>query len=155
MRRRLFFIFLLALSCLVAYAQPQNGNNNHHHFDRDAYNARIQAEKVAYFTTTLDLTVEEAQKFWPVYNAYIKDIEDAHNQAAKALMALKKKDAKDAELEKAIADYGKALAKEGELTNKYSKEFIDILPVAKVAKVFTIENDFRMMLLNRLRGDKR
>jgi len=33
---------------------------------------KIKAEKVAFLTTQLDLTVAEAQKFWPLYNEYEK-----------------------------------------------------------------------------------
>ena len=31
---------------------------------------QFKAEKVAYITTKMNFTVEEAQKFWPVYNKY-------------------------------------------------------------------------------------
>ncbi|HVK49362.1 MAG TPA: hypothetical protein VM488_15990, partial [Pseudobacter sp.] len=30
--------------------------------------AKIEALKIAFFTRKLDLSTEEAQKFWPVYN---------------------------------------------------------------------------------------
>lgn len=37
----------------------------------------IQALKVAFITKELELTPDEAQKFWPVYNQYDKEMEDA------------------------------------------------------------------------------
>ena len=33
-------------------------------------NERIKAQKVAFITEKLSLTSEEAQKFWPIYNAF-------------------------------------------------------------------------------------
>lgn len=35
---------------------------------------RLEALKVAYLTKKLNLSTEEAQKFWPVYNTYIADL---------------------------------------------------------------------------------
>ena len=35
---------------------------------------RIKAFKTAYITEQLDLSVEEAEKFWPVYNQYDKEL---------------------------------------------------------------------------------
>jgi len=37
----------------------------------------IQALKVAFITKELELTPDEAQKFWPVYNQYDKEMEEA------------------------------------------------------------------------------
>lgn len=35
---------------------------------------RLEALKIAYLTKKLNLTTEEAQRFWPVYNQYIADM---------------------------------------------------------------------------------
>ena len=139
--------------CFTVLAQ--NKPNNQNNQQRKPYYEKIQAEKVAFFTSHLNLTVEEAQKFWPVYNEYIKELESVHRQAANALNAFKKNDLKEADYDKAISDYGKALSKEGDLAIKYGKEFKKILSVEKASKVLNIENDFRMYLLNKLRGDNR
>jgi hypothetical protein len=48
------FIFLFTLN---AFSQ---------HLDRE----RIKAQKISFITDKLDLTAKEAEKFWPVYNAY-------------------------------------------------------------------------------------
>ena len=37
---------------------------------------KIEAEKVAFITDKLDLTVKEAQDFWPIYNEYQKKREE-------------------------------------------------------------------------------
>ena len=41
---------------------------------------QIKAQKVAFITDKLQLTVEEAQQFWPVYNELDKKSEDIDNQ---------------------------------------------------------------------------
>ena len=142
---------LLAAVCFISLAQGKSENNQNQ--QRKPYFERIQAEKIAFFTSHLNLSVEEAQKFWPVYNEYTKELESVHRQAAAALSSFKKKDLKEADYDKAINDYGKALSKEGELAIKYGKEFKKILSAEKAAKVLNIENEFRMYLLNKLRGE--
>jgi hypothetical protein len=42
-----------------------------HHRER---NEQIETIKVAFITNKLDLTSEEAQKFWPVHNNYQKEL---------------------------------------------------------------------------------
>ena len=38
---------------------------------------KIMQEKIAFFTTEMDLTQEEAQNFWPVYNQFCKEEHEA------------------------------------------------------------------------------
>ena len=38
--------------------------------DKDGHREKIKALKTAYITEGLDLTPQEAQQFWPVYNEY-------------------------------------------------------------------------------------
>ena len=38
---------------------------------------KVQQLKIGYMTNELNLTAEEAQKFWPVYNAYSKESSQA------------------------------------------------------------------------------
>ena len=50
------------LLCFEANAQQQGQKE------------RIKAYKTAYITEKLDLSVKEAEKFWPVYNEYDKEL---------------------------------------------------------------------------------
>ena len=56
-------IFTLLLSSLAAVAQSKTTN------DTEALEkGKIEAMKAAYLTNELELTVEESQAFWPIYN---------------------------------------------------------------------------------------
>ena len=49
---------------------------------------KVKALKIAYITEELDLTTEEAQKFWPIYNAFDdKQSELRHEKMAKEYVA--------------------------------------------------------------------
>src|SRR5690606_25925624 len=52
---------LLLLFTYSFYAQDNNTNDK---------KEQIKALKVAFFTTELDLSSQESEKFWPLYNAY-------------------------------------------------------------------------------------
>ena len=44
---------------------------------------KIEALKMGYISKELDLSPEEAQKFWPVYNQYQKELDAAKKNAKK------------------------------------------------------------------------
>lgn len=41
---------------------------------------KLEAYKIAYLTKKLNLSVEEAQKFWPIYNNYMHEIREVKRQ---------------------------------------------------------------------------
>ena len=51
-------LFVISASCFAQEAPAQKKHNGE----------RAQAEKIGYITQRLQLTPEEAQVFWPVYN---------------------------------------------------------------------------------------
>lgn len=94
---------------------------------------KIQALKIAFITQKLQLTPDEAQKFWPVYNEYDNEI---HN----------------IELDKSDPN---VLDKEEKLLNvrkKYLTSFEKILGPDKTNRLFNAERDFRGLLIRRLQN---
>jgi hypothetical protein len=62
-----FILFLfLSLPFSAAAQEEEAGNMNDQ--------KKIQAMEVAYITKELNLSPEEAQKFWPVFNKYREDV---------------------------------------------------------------------------------
>ncbi|MDP9042052.1 MAG: hypothetical protein M3N30_08720 [Bacteroidota bacterium] len=45
--------------------------------------SRLEALKIAYITKRLNLSPDEAQKFWPVYNQYADELQKARQDAAR------------------------------------------------------------------------
>lgn len=94
---------------------------------------KIQALKIAFITQKLQLTSEEAQKFWPVYNRYETDIRktmiDKHN--------------------------GDAIDNEENILNvkkRYRSEFTRVLGQSKTNNLFNAEREFRGVLMRQLRN---
>ena len=89
------------LMAVSLFAQPQGGRPGEEQRKKEF--ERIQAEKIAFITQELDLTPEEAQVFWPVYNQCWKEILAANKKKMDAFGEFRGKKAEglsDAELEK-------------------------------------------------------
>ena len=77
---------LLSLSiAAVALAQNQGG---HKHGDWQKHFEKIKAERVAFITSEVGLTSQEAEVFWPVYNKIEAAQIELNKSERKAYMAL-------------------------------------------------------------------
>ncbi len=112
----------------------------------------IDAERVAYITTQLNLTTTEAQKFWPVYNEYVKEIKTLKKEGiTKRLEADNIDNLTDAEIT-AMVDY-KLIFEEKQLAirKKFHTKFKEVLPIRKVGKLYMAERGFKKELLNKMK----
>lgn len=119
-----------------AHAQPGKD-------PRAAMSRKIEALKAEFLTKRLDLTPGEAQKFWPVYNSYQKELSAIFRERHEAKKAHRENGANYDEL--------KYEARILELKKKYKKGFSDALPQEKVETLYTAEREFREQLINQLR----
>jgi hypothetical protein len=152
MRKFILIIVAVAL-CFGAYAQdkPQKQVKKSQH--EEIFN-KLHNEKIAFFTSEIDLTPEEAQKFWPVYNEFLKESKKAHSISVKALQALKNKSAEkltETEMQKRIDEYVASIAAQDEIFVKYAAEFKKVLPMEKVAKLYVAEEKFRIKTIRGFR----
>ena len=115
----------------------------------------IQSQKIAFFTQELDLSPQEAQQFWPVYNEGWKKSHDARREINKTLKALnealKSENATDKEIETLMAKYFAAVKAEAQVQEETYKAVSKVLPIKKAAKTSTLEEKFRVMLIKQLR----
>jgi hypothetical protein len=118
---------------------------------------QVEAEKIAFFTRTLELTSTEAREFWPVYDEF----QDSRNAIIRERHILSRSFAdnyKGMDEDKAedIGDrYIELLEKETELTMEFHEKFKKVLPPSKVMRFYQAENEFKMQLLRRIRGGGR
>jgi Spy/CpxP family protein refolding chaperone len=123
--------------------------------DKNDKNDRIEAYKIAFITERLDLTPKESAAFWPIYNEYMDQMRKSKAKEKERSKAFTDKTAPtDAESEKFISDHLSNKQQEQELSRKYIAEFKRVLPIAKVAKLITLEQEFKHKLLKQL-GDKK
>lgn len=150
--KRLTLVLICMTLTLGAFAQGPHNNGGHKN-----YFERIKAEKVAFITDKLDLSSEEAQVFWPVYNEYWKESQKAHGATMKAFRETtpqKGETISDAELEAKLDTYIKAASAEQKVLETYHPKFKKVLPLEKVAKLYQAEEAFRMKMIRSLGNGK-
>ncbi len=149
----LFVIALTTLSISTSYAQQkQKCNSSAKHPSGE----QIQMQKIAFFTAELQLTTQEAEKFWPLYNKLWEERIRARKETMVALhkltQAVEAEPAKgDSEIKKLSEIYLATYAMESELLKEHFSEFEKILPVKKAAKILYTEERFRRVLIKQLR----
>lgn len=114
---------------------------------------RYRNEKVAFFTTNLDLTTEEAQKFWPVYNQMEKEMFDFQQKRHELEDNVRNVDENlsNKELIKLTREHVALGKTEAEVQEKYNEEFLKILPPIKVIKLYKTEYEFRIYMFRKYR----
>jgi hypothetical protein len=114
---------------------------------------KIESLKVAFITEKLDLSVEEAQKFWPVYNKYTAELEKSRKDFRGQMVdELKNIDQmSNAEADKALREMIEFKSKELDITKQYTNEFKKVISSQKVVKLFAAEQEFKKELLKMLR----
>lgn len=121
---------------------------------------RIEAEKIAFITKELNLTPAEAQKFFPIYNQYYKDIsklkyERRGGKAHSPQQNLRSQKLQGNNLNPTNRDVLAFDAKELEVKKIYRRRFADIIGQARASRFFEVEEEFRNYLLRELQHRRR
>lgn len=149
-----FFLFaLITFNASAIFAQPDQKKP---HTKPHPSGEQIQMQKIAFFTSELQLTPQEAEKFWPLYNQLWEERGKARKETMIALhnltQAVEADPAKgDSEIKKLSEIYLANYAMESELLKDHFSKFEKILPVKKAAKLLYAEEKFRRMLIKQLR----
>jgi hypothetical protein len=106
------FLLLTCFAFTILIGVAQNGS-------------RLEALKIAYITKRLDLSPEEAQKFWPIYNQYAEELKRTRQDAIRNSKS-------EIELDEAILNVRK----------KYSALFTQALSPQKIDIFFKSEKEF-------------
>ncbi len=113
---------------------------------------KLNNYKIGFFTKKLNLTSEEAEKFWQVYNDY---------QGQRNLLQLEKvklnrnfnqneSTLSDKQLEEMGDKYVDCLVKESNLAVSFHRKLKEVLPPVKVILYYQAENQYKIQLLNEL-----
>ena len=149
--KKYFALTLCLFASALLFAQPQ-GKPNEEQRKKDW--ERLQAEKIAFITQELDLTPEEAQVFWPVYNQCWKEVLASHKATREAFAGIRGKQAEgltDKEMEKKLDAYIQASTRSNQVLADWYPKFKQVLPIRKVAKLYQAEEAFQQRMINNLR----
>ncbi len=110
---------------LFAQEQPDNKEQE-----------KIQALEIAFISRKLNLNENEAQRFWPVYNEYKRDV--------RQVMLTQRNNPK-----RDVLDNEQMLI---DVRKKYKERFVGVIGQPRMNKFFEAEREFRGVLLNQLKN---
>lgn len=116
--KRIFTILFVTAISISGFAQQNNNEQPN--------GSKLEALKIAFLTRKLDLSPDEAQRFWPIYNDYSKEIRE---------IIIDKRSGQSSEL--------KTQEQILEIRKKYNTEFSRVLSAEKVDTFFRSEKEFR------------
>jgi len=116
----------------------------------DILRQKVKADKKLVVAENLKLTEAEGAKFWPVYEAYQKDLQQI-NERLKAVIlayadAYNKGAVDDATAKKLIEDASAVDDAEATLKRTTLPKILAVLPAAKAARYVQIENKIRAVI---------
>lgn len=118
-----FLIIAFILISGVLQAQPGNPDQQKKLADL----RKIQAMEMAFITKELNLTPDEAQKFWPVFNQYRNEL-------------------KSTSKDRVSGDQLERQQKMLDLRKKYREDFTKVISQERANKVFGAEDEFRSLV---------
>ena len=142
-----------AIIILFLFIQGISAQNNKD--QKGPIRDKIKAQRIAFITERLNLSPDEATKFWPVYNQFSGELEEIKKQQNQFRKSTNDKLAvmSDKEIDKALEDELSAQQKSIDLQRKYMVELKKTIPTRKVAMLYKAERDFKIMLLKRMRKE--
>jgi hypothetical protein len=121
--KRIYLLILFAGAGLFANAQEVQPS--------EKKQQDIEALKVAFISKELELTPDEAEKFWPVYNQYSKELRTTFKNDADVL----DRDEKVLNLRK-----------------RYRDQFSKVLGPERMNRIFSSEGRFHQLLIKSMRN---
>jgi len=132
-------------------------------FSQQMKRHKIEALKTSYITTTLELSPQEAEKFWPVYNKYTRKIQSLKMSLEGGLQRkIKLSGGFDSLSEEQAEDFiNEIITIEQQITDNQKllmKELSNIISYKKIIHLKKAQRDFNRRILQeygRRRGQKR
>ena len=142
--KRILIILLVAVSCQMI---AQNGGRPRLEKARE----KVETMRVAFISDKLNLTSEEAQRFWPVYNAY----KDEEKQIRVDRRPDKiPEDMTEKEAEQFVVDRFSSQERQLNLDRKYYAKLKEVISVKRIAILYQAENEFKLRLVNVMKNRK-
>lgn len=140
------------LLLLVFLLNTLTGNAQERNFGNGPQRERIDAQKVAFITNQLQLTPEEAEKFWPIYNQFNDQKEDLNRDFMKGVFKFRKNEdtMTDKDAVEMADSYIRHAQKMVDLQKECHLKLKEVLPPKKLLKLYNVEREFQRLLLQRL-----
>ncbi len=114
-------------------------------------NEKIEARKIALITQKLELTPEQAERFWPIYNEFSQKRREILRDFNQARQGFDPQSATEEETRRMV-DMGLRVKEQRlNLERDYSERMRQVITDRQLLNLRRAEEDFKQMLLKRMR----
>lgn len=139
--KRTITLLMLLMFCFSGWSQ-----------NREQMQERIKAQKVAFITQRLDLSSEEAQSFWPIYNAYEDKTHMMRQKDLKEVReAMKRGDLSKNEAQRLLDKFMSVEENMHQAKKQLVQDLADVLPPQKIIQLKVAEEAFNRRLMEILK----
>jgi hypothetical protein len=140
----------VVLTMLLASAASLTGAQDKPADNMQILREKLKADKKLLVAANMELTESEAKSFWPIYDAYQKDLQRINRRITSLLESyaadFRSKTMTDDKANKLIDEALAIEAAEANLKSTYAPKLSKALPVKKVARYLQIENKIRALI---------
>ena len=118
---------------------------------------RIKALRIAYISDQLNLTPEEAQKFWPIFNQFDDKQAELHKQKRLMMVKLRPENAaslSEKESAKLIEEDEKIESQIQQNKRQLARDLQGVIPNQKILMLRQLEIEFKQKLLKQIQKRK-
>jgi len=141
--KNLIFALLISVPCFAIAQGPRGGGE------------KMEAKKVAWLTTKLDLSAEDAKIFWPIYNDYVREQSTLRKERFQKMISFRKlkeiEDLDDEEIQTLILNDFNFRQRDLNIERKYYNKFKSSLPIKTVGKFYRAQEAFKKEILQQYR----
>ncbi len=121
--------------------------------NQDQVLQKIENAKIALITKRLDLTSEQAQQFWPIYNDFYDQQKAIRSTYLEAKKGVDPRTASDDQNKQLLALGLKIKEQQLQLEKDYSTRMLNVITSRQMIELRKAESDFRKMLIDRVRNN--
>lgn len=127
-------IYTIALLCISLNVYAQRNMDD-----------KLSAFRIAYITDELELTTDEAQKFWPIFNEWEEERKALRVRPKNSIAEMTEADAR------AAIQKQQAREKEGiDLKYQYIEKISEVVGYQKALKLMKVDREFKKKMLDEL-----
>ncbi len=135
------YIILLLFVLSIVQLKAQNPTNSS--------KEKIEAMRNAYITSQMNLTPDESQKFWPIYNEYRAELDQLDRPKKEIGKTIEQMT--EAEVKQLIYKELEVENQRNLISKKYVDKFLLVISAKKLIKLRQAEREFKKMMIEQLR----
>jgi len=140
--KRLTMISIMLLTFLSSFAQSRKAMD------------KIESARIALITERLELTPEQAEKFWPLYREYNVQRRQLRQEFRETRQGADMKNLTDEQSKELVQQAMELKQKELNLEKQYAERMTNVISAQQMLRLRNAEKDFQQMLLRRIQQQR-